>query len=672
MPDELRRAYLMVLGPPALIAPLPLFWTGGASPLAISLYELALILLFLRARAGRPVRLSDAVLNGIGLSYFFWLAVETAMLKPGLLRSVSHLLLFTAIAKLASLKRPAEGRTALLVIFLLVLASVSSSTHVASLLYCAAMAALAFRTLSRLAVLADFEQGPPARVLKAVPTPGVSAAAILGGLLVGAPLFFLMPRLHGPFAFSPVRLDDSSGTAVAADRVDLDSFGGSKLSNRVILRLSVDPPVAFPELLRLREAVFTKYRNGIWTREPLADRHARGHMGIELVPDDSYLPDDHLARLSVDQNVVGTGFLFLPYRSSHVHVERGRAVLLSDGSVQVSSSRPTVRYEVSVAKEDPRGAGESSIDPARVPQEIRDYAWKLTEGLTEPEQIADRIVEHFRTGFVYTLDPPRGPGEPLVNFLLRSKAGHCEYFASAAAMMLAARGIPARLVTGSYGGEVGAFSNVVVVRGTNLHAWVEAELDGTGFQVVEPTPPSGVPPATARVSWWKRLVTVGREIEFFYDRRIIGFDSGDQVQLTDALRDSVGGASRMMDFWRGRSPGALPAPAKAVIVLLGLAVIGLIAMRGLRLGPPVPAATKTYLALRSLLARRRGALAPAVPPEEVARLFEKAVPAAAEDARAVVEAYCEGSFGGREPAPGEARELRTRWRRIKRVAGGQS
>ena len=62
----------------------------------------------------------------------------------------------------------------------------------------------------------------------------------------------------------------------------------------------------------------------------------------------------------------------------------------------------------------------------------------------------------------------------------------------------------------------------------------------------------------------------GREIEFFYDRRIIGFDSGDQVQLTDALRDSVGGASRMMDFWRGRSPGALPAPAKAVIVLLGL------------------------------------------------------------------------------------------------------
>ena len=668
MPDGLRRAYLMVLGPPALIAPLPLFWTGGASPLAIGLYELALILLIVRARAGRPVRLSDAVLNGIGLSYFFWLAVETAMLRPGLLRSVSHLLLFTAIAKLASLKRPSEGRTALLVIFLLVLASVSSSTHVASLLYCAAMAALAFRTLSRLGVLADFEESPPARVLKSVPTAGLSAAAILGGALLGTPLFFLLPRLHGPFAFSPVRLDDSSGTAVAADRVDLDSFSRSKVSDRVILRLSVEPPVAFPELLRLREAVFTKYRNGVWTREPTGDRHARGHMGIDLVGEEALLPETHFAKLSVDQNVVGTGFLFLPYRSSHVHVDRGRAVLLSDGSVQVSSSRPSVRYQVSVAREEPRGPGDTSIDPARVPPEIRDYVWKLTEGLTDPRAIADRIVEHFRTGFVYTLDPPRAEGEPLVNFLLRSKAGHCEYFASATAMMLAARGVPSRLVTGSYGGEVGAFSSVVVVRGTNLHAWVEAELDGTGFSVVEPTPPSGVPPATARVSWWKRLVTVGREIEFFYDRRIIGFDSGDQVQLGDTLRDSVGSAGRMMDFLRGRSGGVLPGPAKAVVVLLALVVLGLIAMRGVKLGPSVPAATKVYLALRTLLGRRQGGLAPAVAPEEVARLFEKAVPEAAEDARAVVAAYCEVSFGDRRPAPAADRDLRARWRRIKRAA----
>ena len=83
--------------------------------------------------------------------------------------------------------------------------------------------------------------------------------------------------------------------------------------------------------------------------------------------------EDRLAHLSVDQNFFGSGFLFLPYRSSHVRVERGRPVLFADGSVQVSSARSTVRYELSVSKQPARGAGRSSIDPALVPPEVRDY-----------------------------------------------------------------------------------------------------------------------------------------------------------------------------------------------------------------------------------------------------------------------------------------------------------
>jgi protein-glutamine gamma-glutamyltransferase len=667
MPTELRRAYLLVLGPPALLAPLPLFWTRGASAVAIALYESALILLFLRARAGRPVRLSDAVLNTIGLSYFFWLGVETAMLRPGLLRSVSHLLLFTAIAKLASLKRPSEARTALLVIFLIVLAALSSSTHVLSLLYAAVMAVLAFRTLGRLAVLADFEDGPPLRVLKSIPTPGLSAAAIVAGGLLTAPLFFFLPRLHGPFALSPLRFEDSFSTAVATDRVDLDSFGGAKRSDRVVLRFSVDPPVQFPELLRLREAVFTQYRNGVWTRSSRAGRELRGSSGVKLVGEGGLPEEDRIARMSADENLFGSGFLFLPYRSSHLRVERGRPVLFADGTVQTLSSRASVRYEVSVGKLPARGTGTVAIDPSTIPPAVAEYARKLTGDLTAPTEIAARIVDHFRKGFIYTLDPPKGTGDPVDNFLLRSKAGHCEYFASAAAMMLAARGVPARLVTGSYGGEVGALSESIVVRGSNLHAWVEADLDGTGFQVVEPTPPAGVPPATSRVAWWRRLVTVGREIELFYDRRILGFDSGDQLQLTEAFRDSFSNAARSMTFWKGRPTGVLPGGAKVVIVLFALAVLGLVAARGISRRPSVPPTTRAYLALRRLLARRVGRVGPAVAPAEVARLFEAAAPAAGEDARAVVRTYCESAFGGRSTDPATARELRERLKRLRKI-----
>ena len=310
MPQGLRAAYLSVLGPPALLAPLPLFWTRGASPFAIALYELALVLLFLRARAGRPVRLSDAVLNAIGLSYFFWLAVETAMLRPGLLRSVSHLLLFTTIAKLASLKRPGEARTALLVIFLLVLAAISSSTHVASLVYCAAMGVIGFRTLSRLAVLADFDEGPPGPRAHRGATAGLSAAALLGGVLVAGRSSFSSapPRAVRALAGPTGRLPS---TAVATDRVDLDSFGGAKQATASFCGSRSTRRGHAGAAAAARGCVHPVPQRSVdakRARVPGSPRDWRGPaVGEEPLP-----AEGRLARLSVDQSFFGSGFLFCP------------------------------------------------------------------------------------------------------------------------------------------------------------------------------------------------------------------------------------------------------------------------------------------------------------------------------------------------------------------------
>ena len=54
----------------------------------------------------------------------------------------------------------------------------------------------------------------------------------------------------------------------------------------------------------------------------------------------------------------------------------------------------------------------------------------------------------------YTLDLKRDERfEPLEDFLFVQKAGHCEYFASALAVMLRTVGVPTRSVNGFYGGE---------------------------------------------------------------------------------------------------------------------------------------------------------------------------------------------------------------------------
>jgi protein-glutamine gamma-glutamyltransferase len=666
MSGELRRASFEVLAPLAAVAPVPLFWTDGASGFAIILYETVLLAVWRWTKRRRPPRLSNGVLNALGLGYLFWFGFEAMVLRHGLLKSISHLLLFTAVAKLASLKRPGEVRTALLVIFLITLASASSSTHISSFLYFGAMAFLGFRALARLAVLADFGDGPPESVLRSVPTGGMTAAAIVFGAVLTVPLFYGLPRLRRPFAVPPFRVTDALSTALAADRVDLNAFGAAKRSEQVVLRMEVEPDSALPRVLRLREAVFTRYRRGIWTRtdssprpgeraeRPLADTRAQQHV---------------VGHVSMDLNLNVNGFLFLPYGSERLEVEGEIPAVLRDGVVGLSHSVRSVRYTADVRGVEPRAVGSSVIDPDNVPAEIREYAKNLTGDLTDPAGIYARIRQDFARRFVYTLDPPRVGGDPLVNFLLRSRAGHCEFFASATALMLTSRGIPSRLVTGSFGGEVGLFSRALVVRGGNLHAWVEADMDGRGFTILDPTPDAGLPPAESRVSWTRFFSNLAHEVEYFYDRRILGFDSLEQVRIAEAIREAVSTVGQGLASWKQFAAGAPLRRILFVAAALGLAFAIFVLARRPGCRVSAAAATKAYLSLRRLLASRTaGGLPPSVPPMEVARRFGESLPAAREDASAVVSLYCAATFGGRSLTPESLRDLSDRVKRLKKLA----
>jgi len=88
--------------------------------------------------------------------------------------------------------------------------------------------------------------------------------------------------------------------------------------------------------------------------------------------------------------------------------------------------------------------------------------------------------------------------DPLEDFLANHRTGHCEYFASALAMMLRSRGIPSRIVNGYRGGEFNSLGNYYQVRQKHAHAWVEAYLSA------EDTPSgelAGLPSAGG--SWYR-------------------------------------------------------------------------------------------------------------------------------------------------------------------------
>ena len=111
--------------------------------------------------------------------------------------------------------------------------------------------------------------------------------------------------------------------------------------------------------------------------------------------------------------------------------------------------------------------------------------------LVPSDECVRRIMSYLsnENSYRYSLTPTRQDNslDPLEDFLLNTKTGHCEYFASACTLMLQAVKVPARLVNGYYGCELNSVTGKYEVRQRHAHAWTEAWVDGT-WQTLEATP----------------------------------------------------------------------------------------------------------------------------------------------------------------------------------------
>ncbi len=92
-------------------------------------------------------------------------------------------------------------------------------------------------------------------------------------------------------------------------------------------------------------------------------------------------------------------------------------------------------------------------------------------------------------GFRYDQSPPRTSGPPLVAFVTRTKAGYCQHFAGAMALMLRLLGVPSRVAVGFTSGT--RDGDEWVVTDHDAHAWVEVWFAGQGWIPFDPTPGRG-------------------------------------------------------------------------------------------------------------------------------------------------------------------------------------
>ncbi len=104
-------------------------------------------------------------------------------------------------------------------------------------------------------------------------------------------------------------------------------------------------------------------------------------------------------------------------------------------------------------------------------------------------RLAQTVADYLRKNYTYTtmFRTPAGRN-PILYFLLEGKAGFCEYFSTAMALILRIRGVPARLVTG-YRGAKPIGEDAFLVQERMAHAWVEVFDKETGMWIgFDPTP----------------------------------------------------------------------------------------------------------------------------------------------------------------------------------------
>jgi transglutaminase-like putative cysteine protease len=267
-----------------------------------------------------------------------------------------------------------------------------------------------------------------------------------------------------------------------SDRMDLGALDGLLDSEQRVLR------VRGPRVDYLRGAALDRYEAGRWLRSEAAEPESKARFFGSL-------PAQGVVEITATSERA-TRF-FIPLEAQRIATEPNRALVDSLGSVKRESKRgPTNVRFLPGPRERARPAAPRPSDlqiPRRLRPRLEYLAARWTKGATSPGEklgaIERRLLSEYKYARAFTR-PSRT--DPLIDFLFKNRRGHCEYFASALALVGRAAGVPTRVVMGYRVAERSPFG-YYVVRERNAHAWVEAWLPGSGWVTHDATPEAFLP-----------------------------------------------------------------------------------------------------------------------------------------------------------------------------------
>jgi hypothetical protein len=190
----------------------------------------------------------------------------------------------------------------------------------------------------------------------------------------------------------------------------------------------------------------------------------------------------------------GRGMLKLP--KGAFQISRLPVVLMKQnrfGAVRVEGGPGFAAYGIGFHRANSLSGAPTQTD-LTVPHKERPAVLRVAKNLglqgSSPEEFLKKLTVFFRKEFRYSLGPnPVGNREThLADFLLNTRSGHCECFATATVLLLRAAGIPARYAVGYSVHEWSELEQRFVVRARHAHAWALAYVKGA-WQDVDTTPP---------------------------------------------------------------------------------------------------------------------------------------------------------------------------------------
>jgi len=457
--------------------------------------------------------------------FLLWLIFGAAVLHRHLVTLFAELLVFVQVHRLLSRSRARDDLYLSFIAFGQVLiASVLTMHLLYLLLFGAFVVAVAWSLLlCRLAVTAERHDragaaGQPLPVSAYAALDGFTAArpllcgVLLAAVLLGSTsaLFFILPRMQA--SFLDAGLVNPLHVSGFSERVHLGDVGSLKLSAKPVMRVKVHD--------RQGTALVS---GGLYWHGLALDRFdgrnwelsEQRRIGLSTLAPSGFNGPPRERPWTLRQEItlepLDSDVMFYVADPVAIYGVRRLEAVATEGYYLVSGARRgsggRLRYTVysqprmpdaqQLRSEDPADSNAELLArytqlPSQSPPRIAEIAAQWTAGTASAVDAALVIQDRLRRDYSYSLDQEASAyADPVLAFLDEVKEGHCEYYASAMALLLRTRGIPTRMVNGFYGGEWNPVGEYWLIRQRDAHSWVEVHFPGSGWVIFDPTPSVG-------------------------------------------------------------------------------------------------------------------------------------------------------------------------------------